>query len=560
VSLFISDPRPLASAVAHATSELQRLDFASALWQKRLDVWSAPPETEDKIAKRLGWLDVISFITPQLPRLRALATAVAADGLTDVVLLGMGGSSLAPEVLRQVLGVAAGYPRLRMLDSTDPDAVREAMAQAATSAFIFASKSGSTIEPNVMAAEAMRRLRDAGVADVGSRFIAITDEGTALHTRATAERFREVFVNPSDIGGRYSALSFFGMVPAALIGADLDALLASATAMETACRQADPSTNPGVALGAFIAAGALNGRDKLTLLVPERLRSFGLWVEQLIAESTGKQGKGIVPITGESAEAPLGNDRVVVCVTLNGETADPGVLDRVRAAGLPLMTLTMSDVTSIGGEFLRWEVATAAAGRLLGINPFDEPNVQQAKDATKTLLETYRERGSLPIPEAHASVDGATLTLSAAAQDRLGGNDPASFLSTAEHGDYIGVLAYLPPDDEHLAAPLRELRAAAGAATGCATMFGFGPRYLHSTGQLHKGGANSGVFLVIAAEPATDLPIPGEPFSFGTLEMAQAIGDFQSLDRTGRRALLVRMSKREPALLRRIAAELVRRR
>jgi glucose-6-phosphate isomerase len=558
VSTFIiSDSGPLASSIARATSRLAQLDFADALWRRRLDVWSADPATREKIAHRLGWLDAIAFVTPQLPRLSGLAASIRNEGLSDIVLLGMGGSSLAPEVLREVLGGAAGYPQLRMLDSTDPDAVRTAMDRAATSLFIFASKSGSTIEPNVMAAEAMRRLRESGVGHVGSRFVAITDENTMLHQRALAEGFRDVFVNPSDIGGRYSALSFFGIVPAALIGSDVDRLLASATAMDQACRDGNPATNPGLALGAFMAAGAQGGRDKLTVLVPQQMQSFGLWVEQLIAESTGKHGRGIVPISGEAASAPLTDDRIVVIVNVGGDTPDPALLEGVRKAHVPTITLQMDDLAGIGGEFLRWEIATATAGLLLGINPFDEPNVQQAKDATRALLDTYRERRSLPIPEANASAAGVTFTLSAAAQDGLGGADATSFLRLAGRGDYVAVLAYLPPDNASLAQPLLDFRAAAGAATTCATMFGFGPRYLHSIGQLHKGGANNGVFVIFVADCGEDLPVPGEPFSFGVLELAQAIGDFQSLDRTGRRALLVHLPRRDPTLIGQMADRLL---
>jgi hypothetical protein len=458
--------------------------------------------------------------------------------------------------LRQVLGIVDGYPRFRMLDSVDPDAVRDAMDAAPQSLFILASKSGSTIEPNVMAAEAQRRLASIG-AGWASRFVAITDPDTALHRRAVIEGFRDVFVNPADIGGRYSALSFFGMVPAAVMGADLDRILATARQMETACRQASCADNPGVALGALMAAGATAGRDKLTVLVPRRLRSLGLWIEQLVAESTGKHGKGIVPITGEAAGAPIGSDRVIVAIALGSETADPGELADARASGAPIVELQMSDVTALGAEFLRWEVATAAAGVLLGINPFDEPNVQQAKDATRALLDSYRATRQLPQAEPHGSLDGARLTVSSAAQEQLAGASADRFFGLARPSDYIGILAYLPPDRPQFDVALQEFRHALGAGTGCATMFGYGPRYLHSTGQLHKGGANNGVFVVITAPPATDLPIPGEPFSFGVLEMAQAIGDFQSLDRSGRRALHVHLPSRDVELLGRVTASLV---
>ena len=550
MTAFRIQPGPLTIPFEQALARLEQVGFADALWSRRLDVWTSDPATQQKIAHRLGWLSALEFVTPHLPRLRALGDTVQREGFTDVVLLGMGGSSLAPEVLRQVVGIAPGFPAFRILDSTDPDAVRDAMARAATSLFVLASKSGSTIEPNTMAAEAQRRVLAAGHADWGPRFLAITDEDTPFHHRAIAERFREIFVNPADIGGRFSALSFFGLVPAALMGADVDALVRGAREMEAACRQVSARANPGLALGALMAAGAQVGRDKVTLLLPDRLQSFGLWVEQLVAESTGKQGKGVVPIAGEDARARFGDDRVIVAVTLGGEPVDGGRLDQARAAGAPIVELEMGDVAAIGAEFLRWEIATAAAGVLMGINPFDEPNVQQAKDATRALLTTYGTQKRLPVPEPHGSVQGARLTLSTAARDQLAGAPAAAFLSLLQPADYFGLLAYLPPDAAPHDALLREFRGGVAAASGCPTMFGYGPRYLHSTGQLHKGGANNGVFLVITAEVGEDLPIPGEPFSFAVLEMAQAIGDFQSLDRTGRRAMLVHLPRRDPALLR----------
>ena len=549
-------PGPLTVPYTRALDRLEQAGFAEALWQKRLDVWTSDAATQQKIATRLGWLDAIEFVTPHLPRLRALAADVKAAGFTDILLLGMGGSSLAPEVLRQVIGVAAGHPRFRVLDSVDPDAVRAAMAQAPSTLFILASKSGSTIEPNVMAAEASRRVQLAGHA-WGSRVIAITDPDTQLHQRAAAEGFRDVFVNPPDIGGRFSALSFFGLVPAALMGADLDALLQSARAMDAACRAPVAGDNPGAALGALMAAGALTGRDKMTLLFPERLQPLGLWVEQLVAESTGKQGKGVVPVAGEGPDAPLGADRIIVAVSLDDEAPDPSVLARAREAGVPIATLRMNGVAALGGEFLRWEIATAAAGFLLSINPFDEPNVAQAKDATRALLDVYKAQGSLPTPEPAAAIQGVRLALSAAAEDQLSGAGAEAFLRLVKPGDYLALLAYVPSDEAAWAGVLHQLRGDAGVAAACSTMFGFGPRYLHSTGQLHKGGADNGVFIVITAEPADDLAIPGEPFSFGILEMAQALGDFQSLGKAGRRALHIHLPRRDPSLLTAIGALLI---
>jgi glucose-6-phosphate isomerase len=543
------DPDSLADAYARATARLDQTRFGQALWTRQLDVWTTDPDVRKKIANRLGWLGALDFVEPLIDRLTTFAASIKAAGFTDVVLLGMGGSSLAPEVMRQVLGVAEGFPRFRMLDSTDPDAVRAAMGNAATSLFVIASKSGTTIEPNVMAAEAQRLVVAAGHTDFGSRFIAITDEGTVLHRRAVSERFRDVFVNPADIGGRYSALSLFGMVPAALMGVDLPRLLRQAREMETACRGEASAANPGLALGAQMAAAALNGRDKLTLLLPERLHSFGLWVEQLVAESTGKQGKGIVPITGEPESAQFGSDRVAVVVTLPDASVDAARLLKVQSAGLPAATLTMPDVTALGAEFLRWEIATATAGLLLEINPFDEPNVQQAKDATRTLLDGYTQQRRLPTPEAIASVGGARLTTSRAAEDARPGEPATSFLRQIGQGDYFCLLAYVPPDEDRFAAPLAALRDGVASRFPCATMFGYGPRYLHSTGQLHKGGANNGVFVVVTVEADEDLAIPDQPFSFGVLELAQGLGDYQSLERTGRRALYVHLPRRDPALL-----------
>ena len=552
---FTITPRSLTKPFDAACARLDSAQFASSLWSRRLDVWTADPAVRQLIANRLGWLTALDFVTPLVPRMRAFADSVAQSGFTDVVLLGMGGSSLAPEVLRQVLCAPDRTPRFRVLDSVDPDAVRTAMARAKDTLFVLASKSGSTIEPNVMAEEAKRRVIAEGHADWAKRFIAITDPDTALHKRAVSEGFRDVFVNPPDIGGRYSALSLFGMVPAALMGLDIDALLARARAMDQACRAERASENPGLALGALMGAGALSGRDKLTLWVPPQLQSLGLWVEQLVAESTGKHGKGVVPITGEPPDLKLGDDRVVVGVSVGAQKA-PGV-DRLGVEEVPHASLEMPDLVSLGAEFLRWEVATATAGLLLDINPFDEPNVQQAKDATRVLLDQYQQQRQLPFPESHGSSNGARLTLTEPAVEALGGNPADAFLRVAKAGDYIALLAYLPSDDPRWEQALHAFRQAIATRSAKATSVGFGPRYLHSTGQLHKGGAANGVFIIITADATEDLAIPGAPYSFGVLETAQALGDFQSLDRTARRGLLVRLSKRDVDQFERVAKQLV---
>ena len=550
------DPGTIDVALEQAYRRLEQCRFADALWTRRLDVWSADPTVQLQIANRLGWLDVPTIVSPHLPRLRTFAESVRDSGVSDVILLGMGGSSLAPEVLRAVIGVAPGFPRFQVLDSVDPDAVRAAMARPATSLFVLASKSGSTIEPNAMAAEAERRVREAGVTEPGSRFVAITDENTALHSRARDHGFREVFVNPADIGGRYSALSFFGMVPAALMGIDTHALLSSARAMADACRADDPRHNPGLALGALIAAAAISGRDKLTLSLPPRLEPFASWVEQLVAESTGKQGKGIVPITGGADEVARGDDRVIVRLALGGEPYPPGGVLREHAAHVPTLSIEMPDLAALGAEFFRWEKATASAGLLLDINPFDEPKVQQAKDATRALLDTYSARGRLPVPEPDAAFEGVRVTLTDAARQAV--TEPLAFLRLLRQPDYFGLLVYLPPDAEAFAHVLRKLRHDVAMKTGCATTVGYGPRYLHSTGQLHKGGPNSGVFMIVTADAAPDLPVPGEPYSFGVLELAQATGDFESLNRTGRRAVHLHLPRRDPDLLRRMGERLMR--
>lgn len=556
---FLVQPGPLAEGFERACRRLEQQRFAEALWSRRIDVWTSDSATQQKIAGRLGWLAAVDFVRAQLPRLRSVAATIKDSGVTHIVHLGMGGSSLAPEVLRAIAGVQPGFPRFQMLDSVDPAAVRDAMHHAATALFIVASKSGSTIEPTVMAAEARRRVEAAGIADWGSHFMAITDEDTVLHRHAREHRFRDIFINPADIGGRYSALSFFGMVPAALMGLDIEGLLAAAAEMETACRSDDAAMNPGLALGALMAAGAQAGRDKLTVLLPPRAESFGLWIEQLVAESTGKQGVGVVPIAGEPADAPFFADRMGVCLRFENEAVSSSVINRARAAEMPLALLDAPEATALGAEFLRWEVATAAAGFLLDINPFDEPNVQQAKDATQALLAMFAREQRLPLENQQEFIEGSRVAVSAAVRMALGAASPLRLLRTLRPSDYLALLAYLPPADETFAAVIRRLRAHVARMGGCATMAGYGPRYLHSTGQLHKGGANNGVFLIITAQPDEDLAIPGETFSFATLEMAQALGDFQSLDRAGRRAVHLHLPRREPELIQMVAETILSR-
>ena len=546
---------PLAEPIHRAGGAAERA--AVGLWQRDPSAWSADRATQQKIANRLGWMRSPTLMADSIPRLRAFAENVKRDGIADVVLLGMGGSSLAPEVIRASIGVAPGSPRFRMLDSTDPAAVRAAATPPASTLYILASKSGTTIEPNSLAAHFKQRLVDDGIARWADHFVAITDDGTALAERARVEAFREAFINPSDIGGRYSALSFFGLVPAALMGVDLDALVGWGLAMIDAADGARgfsrAEQNPAVALGLAIGAAANAGRDKLTLILPDAFETFGLWVEQLIAESTGKQGKGIVPIAGEPIADPssYGSDRFFV--RLRTDRREPEMKLE------PRVDIDVAEPSALGAEFVRWEIATAVAGALLEINPFDEPNVQQAKDATRKLLDQYTSAGRLPVPPADRSAPGGIeLTLTSAARQLLKKDNPEAILTLIRTGDYAALLAYLGFDDA-LSAELASLRRTIRDRTGAATMSGYGPRYLHSTGQLHKGGPNSGVFVLITATPEADVPIPGEPFSFGTLELAQALGDFASLDATGRRALHVHLAAPDPGLLRQLADALVAR-
>jgi glucose-6-phosphate isomerase len=466
----------------------------------------------------------------QVDDLRAFAEEIRRAGFTRAVLCGMGGSSLAPEVLRETFGVAKGAIPVAVLDSTDPAAVRaaEAGSDPARTLYIISSKSGGTTEPNVFFQYFWDRVSRVRGERAGENFIAITDPGTAMERRAREHAFRRVFLNPPDIGGRYSALSFFGLVPAALMGVDLGRLLDRAKRMMRACGPAvSAAQNPGLHLGAVIGALAQTGRDKLTFVLSDRIATFGYWIEQLIAESTGKEQKGIIPVEGEPLGRPTsyGKDRVFVHLRL-GAQHDRAVRTLARA-GHPVVELRLADPYDLGGEFVRWEIATAAAGFVLDIDPFDQPNVQESKDNTVRLLTAYAANGALPDP------GGA---LPAAAPDfaaRL-----LAHLRSTRAGDYVALTAYFARTAarEKL---LRELRRAIRDRFKVATTVGYGPRFLHSTGQLHKGGPANGVFIQLSADDPQDVPVPGESYTFGVLKAAQALGDYESLASRGRRVLRV---------------------
>ena len=525
---------PHQRAVTAALTQLARDNVVARIWDRDHTVWKDDPT---EIADRLGWLTISRDMTEHVGDLRSFAEEVRSEGVRDVVLLGMGGSSLGPEVLRQCIGSAEGFPALTVLDSTVPARVGTVTRSIdpARALFIVSSKSGGTIEPNSFYKHFRQAVeRAVGAERAGRHFVGITDPGTSLASLGAADGFRRVFENPSDLGGRYSVGSFFGLVPAALCGMDCGKLLDRVSQMAARC-EAGPGVrnNPGGWLGAAIGALTLRGRDKLTLAVSPEIGSFGLWVEQLVAESTGKDGKGIVPVVNEPLLEPdaYADDRLFVHVRLSGgdNAAADVALERIRDAGHPVITLEMDDAYDVGAEFFRWEMATAVAGRLLAIQPFDQPNVQQAKDMTNRVLETYVNEGALPDAE-EGSVHG--------------------LLDQASEGDYLSIMAYAEETDGVTNA-VNMLRQYAMRKHRIATTLGYGPRFLHSTGQLHKGGPNTGLFLQMAADVRTDIPIPGERFGFGTLAAAQAIGDYEALVEAGRRVVRINLgADAEAAVLR----------
>ncbi|MDP9405734.1 MAG: glucose-6-phosphate isomerase [Actinomycetota bacterium] len=510
--------------VDEALAELRDRDAVTRLHDRDATLWSDDPAVRDAVANRLGWLDVAAAPPGWSQRLSDLGEQITRDGITRVVLAGMGGSSLAPELFASVFGGDGRGATLTVLDSTHPDAVAAALDPAGLDAtlVVVSSKSGSTEETRSFAALA-------GELVPSARLFAVTDAGSQLKAQARDGGWRDVAANPADIGGRYSALSLFGMLPAALVGVDVDVVWASGAAMLDRCR-ATPEDNPGAQLAAFIAGCARAGRDKLTLLTPTSLASLGDWVEQLVAESTGKQGRGIVPVVGEPVGEPgvYGDDRAFVALSLGGET--PLGVDALAAAGHPVHRIDVAERTGVGGEFVRWEVAVALAGALLGVNPFDEPNVSESKANTNAVLDAVAGGGSLDEPE-HGDV--------------------AALLDQLRPGDYCSVQAYLAPNPA-TAAPLQRLRTTVRDRYRVATTFGWGPRFLHSTGQLHKGGPNTVVALQVVERPTGGPPIPGRDYDFATLIRAQAQGDLRSLRDHGRR--VAQVSVAEPGALESLAA------
>jgi len=537
-----------AALAAEGQAKLSGADFTARFWKKDATVWKTEPEHTAIINKSLGWTDVAPKVLDRMGEIEAFV-AEAKKEFTDCMVLGMGGSSLAPEVFRCLFPKKRGALKLHVLDSTHPDWVLRMFSAVdpKTTLFIFASKSGGTVEPTSFFKYAygqVSKLKE----NPSANFIAITDPGTGLEKIATEMKFRKIFLNYSDIGGRFSALSLFGLVPAALGGVDIRVILQRAIAMSQAsAADIDAAGNQGVRLGAAMGSAAMGGMDKITFMLPSKLQPFGLWMEQLIAESTGKEGKGIVPVAAEKLQPNFkyAGDRLFVLydVATLPDAKNAALADKLSAEGKPVIRIKMRDVYDLGAEYMRWEIATAAAGAIMGIDPFDQPNVQEAKTLAQAALKNIASAPGNESPEG-----GITFRLSPAAQEALGGREislktlSADFKSLFRQGDYAGLLSY-SDETKETAKVLASLRTKLLKGTKTATLFGYGPRYLHSTGQLHKGGANNGVFLVIFAEPSQDAQVPGESYTFGQLARAQAEGDFQAFCAKGRRALMLTLPK-----------------
>jgi transaldolase/glucose-6-phosphate isomerase len=544
-----------APAIHARLDRLERERFARRVWAREAKLWSADPAHQQVARTRLGWLDAPSTMKKEIGALKAFAREVLGDGFNRAVLLGMGGSSLAPEVLRQTFGIANTGIDVTVLDSTAPAAVRAITTthDPKRTLFLVSSKSGTTIEVRSLEKHFFEWVSAVRGPDAGRSFVAITDPGTPLGRLAGERRYRRVFLNAPDIGGRYSALSYFGLVPAALLAVNLDALLEHAMdEIQASGPEVPASRNFGIELGAALGELVLRGRDKATLVLGQEIQSFAGWVEQLVAESTGKDGKGIVPVADEPLGPPeaYGSDRVFIAT---GVTPLPketeALLAALERAGHPVLRWRDLELPAIGAEFVRWEIATATAGAVLGVDPFDEPNVTEAKQATTAVLERYLADGKFPARPSLTDAGGleveAPRALAEAIRPRVNARTDAAawaaaLLSLAKPGDYFALLAYFhrtPARHERL----ERLRLAVRNATRVATTLGYGPRYLHSTGQLHKGGPNTGIFLQLTADQGEEIPIPGERYGFSTLLKAQAAGDYQVLERRERRVMRIHL-------------------
>lgn len=543
---------PLTLAVEAALQDWKANKKMARLWQGDAALW-----TGDDESKWIGWLRVVDEQIANIQQLADVAADAAKAGFTHALLLGMGGSSLCPEVLKITFGTQAGHPELHVLDSTDPAQIRsvEKQVDLARTLCIVASKSGSTLEPNIFKQYFYDRVQQTiGKDKAGEHFVAITDPGSKMQKVAEGDGCRKIFFGLSSIGGRYSALSNFGMVPAAVMGLDIRKLLDRTSEMVVACGPDVPvGQNPGAVLGAILGTLGNLGRNKVTIITSPGIHDLGAWLEQLIAESTGKQGKGLIPVDREMLGTPdvYGNDRVFVHLRLVNEpdTAQKQKLDALRKAGHPVVEIELADVYDLGQEFFRWEIATAVAGSILKINPFNQPDVEASKIVTRQLTDAYEKTGALPLETPVFEEDGiklfahetnATTLTKLAASDRTLAGFLRAHLNQLGQGDYLALLAYIEMNGAH-EEQLQAIRHGVRDRKRIATCLGFGPRFLHSTGQAYKGGPNTGVFLQITCDDANDLPVPGQKYTFGTVKAAQARGDFQVLADRKRRALRVHL-------------------
>jgi transaldolase/glucose-6-phosphate isomerase len=545
-------PQELDSKVKAMLEQWQKADQVRRLWRHDASLWTGTDE-----ANWLGWLDIVDDQLSHIEHLKSIAQEVKSAGFQHALLLGMGGSSLCPEVMRMTFGKVAGYPELHVLDSTDPAQIRaiEKQIDLANTIFIVSSKSGSTLEPNIYKQYFFERVKQVvGEKQAGERFIAITDPGSKMQQVAESDNFRHVFFGLASIGGRYSALSNFGMVPAAILGVDVPKFLNAAQEMVHACGPTVPvAENPGVVLGTILGVLGNQGRDKVTIITSPGIFDLGAWLEQLIAESTGKVGKGLIPVDRESIGSPqvYGADRVFVYLRLESgaDAAQDKAVDTLEDAGQPMVRIAVEQAYNLGEEFFRWELATAVAGSILGINAFNQPDVEASKVATRALTSAYEKSGKLPDEAPLFEGTGIKLFADAKNTEALnkataGNQSLVSYLKAHLNrlgaGDYFGVLGYVEMNPAH-EMQLQSLRHTVRDAKRVATCLGFGPRFLHSTGQAYKGGPNSGVFLQITCDEAADLAVPGQKYTFGIVKSAQARGDFQVLAERGRRALRVHL-------------------
>jgi transaldolase/glucose-6-phosphate isomerase len=534
------------------------------LWENDASLWTGADE-----AKWLAWLGIVQEQQSHIDALRDFQADIRREGFSHVLLLGMGGSSLGPEVLAQTFEPQSGYPVLHVLDSTDPAQIKSAEAEVdlARTLFIVSSKSGSTLEPNILKQYFFARVSDLVGADrAGNHFVAITDPGSKMQTVAERDGFRKIFYGDPAIGGRYSVLSHFGTVPGAAMGLDIGALLADTLQMVHACGESvPPDSNPGVRLGCILGVLGQTGRDKVTIIASAGIADFGAWLEQLVAESTGKLGRGLIPVASEPLGAPsvYGSDRVFIYLRLEDapDAVQDAAIDAIEAAGNPVVRISLSGRSFLGQEFFRWEVAVAVAGAILQINPFDQPDVEASKIKTRALTDAYEKTGSLPVEVPFLEDAGVKLFADpanvAALQKAASGQTLdaiiAAHLARLGNGDYCALLAYIERDQAHTQA-LTDMRRVIRDKSHAATCVGFGPRFLHSTGQAYKGGPNSGVFLQITADTVNDIPVPGQSYSFATVIAAEARGDFEVLAERGRRALRVHLGVNVAAGLERLSA------